>query len=70
MSRTPVVSSSLSSVGYDSAERTLEIEFRGGRVYRYFAVPAADYDGLLRSSSKGQYFNENIRDKYDFSRVR
>lgn len=70
MYRTPVVSSNLSSVGYDSAERTLEIEFHGGRVYRYFAVPAAEYDGLLRSSSKGGYFHKNIRDQYEFARVR
>ncbi len=69
MCRIPVVSSSLSSVGFDPIERTLEIEFHGGRVYRYFAVPVAEYDGLMHSSSKGKYFNVNIKYRYRFSRV-
>ncbi len=69
MQRIPVDSTNLASVGYDAIARALEVEFRGGRVYRYFAVPAADYDGLMSSSSKGRYFNENIKDQYDFSRV-
>ena len=40
MKRAPVDSSSIATVGYDPASRTLEIEFRDGDVYQYFNVPA------------------------------
>jgi hypothetical protein len=35
---TPVQSAVLSSIGY-SSDRTLELTFRNGAIYRYFAVP-------------------------------
>ena len=49
------------SVGYDSASRVLEIEFRRGPcVYRYFDVPEFLYRGLMATRSKGQFFATRI----------
>ncbi|MCL4535523.1 MAG: KTSC domain-containing protein [Bacteroidetes bacterium] len=71
MERTPVQSSNLASVGYDPATRTLEIELRSGRTYRYINVPKAVYEGLMAAESKGSYFNEHIKDAgYPYSRIR
>ena len=39
MNRKPVRSSNISSIGYDSESKTLEIEFHSGGVYQYFNVP-------------------------------
>lgn len=39
----------------------LDLEFRNGTRYRYFRVPREIYQGLLESESKGQYFNQHIR---------
>ena len=39
MSREPVNSSAVAAIGYQAAEKTLEIEFVSGEVYRYFKVP-------------------------------
>ena len=67
MLRSVVSSSSLTSVGYDggaSPPRFLEIEFRHGGAYRYQEVPRAVFEELMRSPSKGRYFNERIRDRY------
>jgi hypothetical protein len=64
MLRSVVSSSSLTSVGYDGGARLLEIEFRHGGVYRYQEVPRAVFAELMRSPSKGRYFNERIRDRY------
>jgi len=39
LNRTPVLSSQLRSIGYDTAEHVLEIEFVSGEVYQYLNVP-------------------------------
>ena len=66
--RTAVVSSLLSSIGY-SIDATLELEFRGGAIYRYFAVPQAVFEGLIVAESKGAYFNRNVRNRFDYQRL-
>jgi hypothetical protein len=52
------------SVGYDSAQEILEIEFTSGAVYQYVEVPAVVFDELMQAESKGRYFNQEIRDEY------
>lgn len=69
MKRQEVVSSNLRSVGYDEATRTLEIEFRSGRVYRYIEVPRDVYEELMSADSLGRYFNKYIREAYPYSRA-
>ena len=69
MQREPVVSSSLRSVGYDPDRQVLEIEFQNGSVYQYSGVQELVYVNLMHASSKGQYFDANIRDVYQYSRV-
>ncbi len=61
MQRTPVESSVLASVGYDPTRAILEIEFHGSGVYHYLGVPAEIYQGLIRASSKGLYFDQFIK---------
>jgi hypothetical protein len=65
-----VESSNLCSVGYNPWTGELEIEFRGGRVYQYPGVPFEVYLGLMNADSHGSYFAANIRDQYQFRRVR
>ena len=64
MNRTPVSSSNLRSVGYDSATQVLEIEFKSGDIYQWFAVPNAVYDELMHSPSIGGYYSKHIRGNY------
>ena len=37
-----------------------------GSILRYGGVPKYIYDELVESSSKGGYFNENIRDVFTY----
>jgi hypothetical protein len=67
--RIPVSSSSLSSIGYDVDSQTLEVEFNHGGVYQYAGVPEGEYTSLMSSSSLGQYFQANIKNRYPFSKV-
>lgn len=64
MRRTAVDSTTMLSVGYDSAHQILEIEFTSGAVYQYLEVPATVFDELICAESKGRYFNQEIRDDY------
>ena len=64
-----VSSSNLYSVGYDPTSQVLEIEFRGGEVYRYFGVPMGVYSALMSARSKGSYFARVIRDTYSYALV-
>ena len=67
--RAPVESSSLVSIGFAREARVLEIEFRSGAIYRYLGVPQTIFDGLKKAESKGRYFAQSIRGKYEFQRV-
>lgn len=64
MKRRPLDSSVLASAGYDARIAVLELEFRSGEVYRYFAVPPSVHEGLLAAPSAGRFFTQRIRDRY------
>lgn len=63
MERVAVQSSNLEAVGYDPAEKTLEVVFRPNRmrikaVWRYSPVPQETYESMLREgSSPGTILN-------------
>ena len=62
--RHQVSSRAIRSVGYRAG--TLEIEFVDGDVYRYFSVPPRVFLELMQAESKGAFFNERIRDRFEF----
>jgi len=64
-----VDSTTLASAGHDARSAVLELQFRSGAVYQYFAVPPAVYQNLLWAPSKGAYFNRNIRGRYPYQRI-
>lgn len=64
MTRRPVHSSVLASVGYEPLTMTLEVEFVSGSVYRYHRVPELTYRRLLTAPSLGRFFNDEVRDLY------
>ncbi len=69
MERVSVVSTNVRSVGYDKSSSILEIEFKSGSIYQYFAVPEKEYQGLMNAVSKGRYLNQNIKDSYRYIQV-
>jgi len=69
MERTAVSSSNILSIGYDPASYILEIEFKDGTIYQYQEVMQNEFDGLLESGSKGQYFNVNIKNRYSYTKL-
>ncbi|WP_309128438.1 KTSC domain-containing protein [Microbacterium sp.] len=69
MRREPVSSAAITSVGYDAAHAVLEIEFTGGDVYRYYAVPPSVHAALMGAPSLGRCFQHSIRDRYPTERL-
>jgi hypothetical protein len=59
-----VESTAMHAIGYDWDRHILEIVFLNGGIYHFANVPPAVFMGLLRATSKGVYFQENIRGKY------
>lgn len=69
MQREPLVSTAVVSAGYDPETRVLEIEFRGGRIYRYRDVPPSVYEFLRRTRSKGGFVSRMIDGHYAYEEV-
>lgn len=69
MERTYVPSTNISSIGYDAATETLEIEFLSSAIYQYFNVPSHMHEQLMQAGSKGKFLNRHIKNAYPYSRV-
>ena len=63
-------SSVISKVSYDAKTAMLRITFVSGTVYDYMDVPSEVYKEMMASFSKGKYFNEHIKGRYDFQHTR
>jgi len=62
-------SSVIASTRYNAGTQTMQVEFRTGRVYRYFKVPRKVYEELINAPSQGEYFNTRIRNAYRYREV-
>jgi hypothetical protein len=63
---TEVKSSNIISVGHDGTN--LYVNYKSG-TYKYENVDKSVYESLLTSESKGKFMNENIKGKYNYSRI-
>lgn len=63
-----LTSSMLRAVSYDETNRQLRVRFSNGTIYRYYDVPIDVVETLLDppDTSHGRYFNETIRDGFDY----
>jgi hypothetical protein len=62
----------LRAVSYDEPTRELRVRFTNGGIYRYYQVPPAIVQNLLDppNGSPGRYFNDHVRDAYDYDEER
>jgi hypothetical protein len=63
-----LASTMIRALAYDPDTRELRVRFAAGGVYRYFDVPAEVVEQLIDppDGSHGRYFNDNIRDAFEF----
>jgi len=70
MDRKPVESSMMASIGYDSANSILEIEFKnGGTIWQYFDFPEHMWNEFEFTESHGKYWHANIKNQFRENRV-
>ena len=82
MTRIPVKSGQIKSVGYNPAEKTLEVEFHSHgnapnkpnptTVYQYQHVTPQQHADMIASESVGSYFYKHLRphkDKHPFKKI-
>jgi hypothetical protein len=61
-----VESDAIHAIGYDDEVRVLELIFNNGGIYQYRGVPREVFEQLLRAESKGRFFQDNIRDEFEY----
>ena len=59
-----VNSSAIEAVGYDVESRRMKIQFTSGNVYDFCGVPEHVYAALVNAFSRGTYYNDHIKDRY------
>lgn len=57
-----VSSSAISAIGYDTMR--MKIRFKDGGTYSFYRVPESVFTAFLRASSKGSYYTDHIRARY------
>ena len=67
MKRELVDSEAIKSVGYNEDKHLLEIELlESGKIYQYKEVPLEEYFDFMDAKSLGEYYNREIKAKYEF----
>jgi hypothetical protein len=68
ITRVPVTSSSINSIGHDPSSNTMEVEFKDGSVYTYHDVPKDAHDRLFGAKSIGGHFHANVKNNYKYTK--
>jgi hypothetical protein len=61
-------STAIERISYDEAARELHVKFVGGGTYTYYDVPKPIHRAFVAAPSHGVYFNQFIKNRYDFRR--
>lgn len=62
--RTPIKSSHIKAIGYDTNTHHLQVEFSAGPIYDYPGVKPATHMGLMQAKSKGTFLAEAIKTRH------
>ncbi len=54
---------------YNHTKNVLTVEFKGGKCYNYYNVDEDTFNKFVYSDSQGTFFNNNIKDKFDFKSI-
>ena len=65
-----IESTMMKRIDYDETSKELDITFVSGKTYRYLDVSPEIYGSLLDAESKGQFFNEHIKNEFVYCEVK
>ena len=69
MERKRISASNIRSVGYDTRNRLLEIEFSNGSIVQYSGVSGEVYRRLMNAPSPGSYFHDEIEENFPAKKI-
>lgn len=69
MNRQSFKSSNIVSAGYDAESKVIEVEFVGGAVWRYHAVPVSVWESLCTAPSVGSFVAKHLKAGYAGAKV-
>ncbi len=69
VARLTIGSTAIGDFDYNVLTGSLRIVFKSGGTYIYSNVSFTVFNGLVFASSKGTYFNANIRNNFEFTRI-
>lgn len=64
-----VDSAAIHAIDYDDERAKLLVTFTSGEAYVYVGVPGEVHRSFIDASSKGRFFQAEIRDRYPYNRV-
>jgi KTSC domain len=64
-----IESQCVADVSYDPLDSSMTIQFQQRGTYKYKDVPVDVYVDFETSGSRGQYFNNYIRNTYSYERI-
>lgn len=65
----PVSSSNIASVGYDSDNQIVFVQFLNGSIYAYKGVIESEFENLRTAASVGSYLNRNYKNIYPYEKM-
>lgn len=65
-----VLSTEIEWIGYERKNHMLQVEFIEGQVYQYSNVPESVFHEFLNAPSHGRFFEQNIKSRYSYRKVR
>lgn len=63
-------SEAIASLRYFPEAEDLEVTFQSRSIYLYYHVPPVIAEGFSDAESAGEYFHDNILDRYEFVRLK
>ncbi len=69
MNMVPVASTSIEAIGYDPKSQVLRIAFRTGGLYEYHEVPQDIAASLIHAPSKGRFYAQWIKGRFNPLRI-
>lgn len=59
-----ISSDAINRIDHEPSTMRMEVEFANGRTYTFCGVPVVVFHQFLQAPSKGTFYNERIRGKY------
>lgn len=63
-------SSNVNRARYVDKEQAMDVEFKGGAVYRYFKVQKNLFIHLCNAPSAGRFLNQHVKGEYEYEQTR